>query len=85
MDTNNEAQNNPAEDAGDIVDQLEELNEKVQSQRSLPRAFTVGIVYGIGFAIGSAIIATIIIGITLPYVQDIPWVRDLYLRGAELR
>jgi hypothetical protein len=41
-------------------------------------------VYGIGFFIGSAIIATIIIGFLSPWIVQIDWVRDSFVRGVEI-
>lgn len=68
-----------------IIDELQSLNAKLERQNSLRHIATTGLIYGVGFVLGSTILATILIGVLLPYVQDIGWVRDSFIRGASLR
>ncbi len=67
-----------------IVSELEMLNAQMRKQNSVRRVFVLGIVYGIGFVVGSVIIATIGLGVTVPMLEDIPWIRATFERGAAL-
>ncbi len=67
-----------------ILEQLRHLNAELSQQNSLRQRFLTGIVYGVGFILGSAILATIVIGLAAPLVANIPWVQELFLRGASL-
>jgi hypothetical protein len=68
----------------DTQSEIAKLTEEMVKQNSLIRAFGRGLVYGIGFFIGSAIIATIIIGFLSPWIVQIDWVRDSFVRGVEI-
>lgn len=68
-----------------IIEHLDRLNVTVARQNSLPRMLVVGMVYGVGFFIGSAIFATIALGILGPLFADIPWVRNSFETGTQLR
>ena len=68
-----------------IIEQLEKLNAQVARQNSIRRVFAVGVVYGIGFFVGSAVIATIALGIFGPYFGQIPWVRNAFETGLQLK
>ncbi len=68
----------------EIITELQGLNKKVARQNSVPFIFFAGMIYGVGFFLGSAILATILFGIFAPYVGEIDWIRDTFLRGAAL-
>ncbi len=68
-----------------IIEQLEELNEKMARQISIKRTFLAGIMYGVGFFVGSAILATIALGILGPWFSEIDWVRENFERGTSLK
>ena len=75
---------NLGEQREEIIAQLEVLNKAVARQNSVRHIFMTGIIYGIGFVVGSVILATIVLGILVPFVQDIPWLADTFERGAGL-
>jgi hypothetical protein len=64
-----------------IIDELEQLNAKMERQGKVSYQLREGILKGIGFFIGSAIIATILLGILGPIFGNIEWVRDTYEAG----
>lgn len=67
-----------------IIEQLEELNIKIEQQSSVKYLLTTGIIYGIGFFIGSAILATIVLGILGPIFGKIEWVKTNYETGTSI-
>ena len=68
----------------EIIEQLRSLQETAEHQYSTRRIFLTGIIYGVGFVIGSVVIATIMIGLLMPYIKDVPWVQVGFERGAGL-
>jgi hypothetical protein len=67
-----------------IIEQLEQLNAKLEKQGRVRYQLREGIIKGVGFFIGSAILATILLGILGPIFGDIQWVRDTYETGEEI-
>ncbi len=67
-----------------IIEQLEQLNEKIARRDSLRRTFFIGIMHGIGFFLGSAILATIALGVFGPWFAEIDWIRESFERGSSL-
>lgn len=67
-----------------IIEQLEELNIKIEQQSTIKYLLTTGIIYGIGFFIGSAILATIVLGILGPIFGKIEWVKTNYEAGTSI-
>lgn len=67
-----------------VIDQLEQLNAKLEKQSRATYQLREGILKGIGFFIGSAIIATILLGILGPIFGNITWVRDTYETREEI-
>lgn len=74
-----------SEQRDQIIEQLEELNDKIRVQNSVRHTFFKGIIYGVGVFIGSAIVATILLGVISPWFGEVDWIRDLFKRGSELR
>lgn len=70
-----------SEQRDQIIEQLEELNDKIRVQNSVRHTFFKGIIYGVGVFIGSAIVATILLGIISPWFDNIDWIRDNFQRG----
>ena len=68
-----------------IIEELKELNVKMSRQNSVGHILMTGVIYGVGFFIGSVVIATIAFGLLSPWVGQIDWVHDNFVRGTELR
>ena len=68
-----------------VIEQLEQLNMKLEKQAKVTYQLREGVIKGVGFFIGSAILATILLGILGPIFGDIEWVRDTYETGEEMR
>ncbi len=67
-----------------IIEQLEELNLKIERQASVKNILIAGVIYGIGFFIGSAILATIVLGVLGPIAGKIGWVKANYETGVSI-
>lgn len=67
-----------------MLEAVQALYHEVKRQNTIGYVFTRGLIYGVGFVIGTTIVATIAIGVFRPLFDKVAWVRDNYLRGAEL-
>lgn len=69
----------------EVIEQLENVNARLEKQLSMRRMFVTGVVYGLGFFLGSAILATIALGVLAPYFGQFSWVKNSYETGTSLK
>jgi hypothetical protein len=60
-----------------LIENLEELNKKIELQNSLPRTLVIGIIHGVGFIVGTSILAALFIGTFVKFAGNMPIIEDL--------